>query len=201
VSGDVDPSTVTLEDISDIRKKVVDSVSLREAHRVIKIWWALWTVMAALKYCRAPEDPSSGLINNAERPRRASWHEGEAVRLAKEAWRLSYNGLAAVIAVSWDTQLSPVDVRGLTASQRTLDAHGVAFMLERAKTPAGPQWERYRAGLNALSMPISPALDSICTRKLRSSETGLGARIRRIRSAMISASSAQHCSGSTKRGL
>jgi hypothetical protein len=64
----------------------------------------------------------------------SSAREGEVVRLAKAAWRIGYRGLAAVIATSWDTQLSPVDVRSLTAAQAVTDASGLAFLIERAKT-------------------------------------------------------------------
>lgn len=35
------------------------------------------------------------------------------MRLVKAAWREWYHGLACIIAVSWDTQFSPVDVRTL----------------------------------------------------------------------------------------
>src|SRR5262245_23331000 len=52
VFGDCDPRTVTLENISAWRKAVEDTVSLREAHRVLKIWRALWKVAAALKDAR-----------------------------------------------------------------------------------------------------------------------------------------------------
>jgi hypothetical protein len=59
------------------------------------------------------------------------------VRVAKRAWRLGYHGLAAVIAVAWDTQLSPGDVRALRASQLARGAAGEAFFTERGKT-GGP---------------------------------------------------------------
>jgi len=42
--------------------------------------------------------------------------------------------LAAAMAVAWDTMLSPVDIRGLTAGQRARDATGTVFFLDRAKT-------------------------------------------------------------------
>jgi hypothetical protein len=42
VFGDVRPRSVTLEHISAFREKVERDVSRREAHRVIKIWRALW---------------------------------------------------------------------------------------------------------------------------------------------------------------
>lgn len=137
VFGDVKPSTVTLEHISAFRAIVAARVSQREAHRIIKIWRALWQVAAAMRYCDKNADPSSGVRNTEPAPRQATWSEGEVVRLTKAAWRAGYRGLAAVIAVAWDSQLSPVDVRRLTAAQRVRDAHGLAFLLDRAKTGRG----------------------------------------------------------------
>jgi len=52
----------------------------------------------------------------------------------KGAWRLGYFGLAAIIGVAWDTQLSPGDVRALRASQLARDASGTAWFTDRAKT-------------------------------------------------------------------
>lgn len=56
--GDVDPRTVTLEKISGWRKKIEGMVSLREAHRCVKIWRAIRKVSAALGYCVRDADPS-----------------------------------------------------------------------------------------------------------------------------------------------
>ncbi len=132
--GDVKPQTLTLEDLSAIRSEMERSISLREAHRVIKVWRALWLAMASLKYCEASKDPSLGIRNYAPMPRSAMWVEGEAVRLCKRAWRSRYYGLAAMIAVAWDTQFSPVDVRKLTASQLSSYDDLADFLVERAKT-------------------------------------------------------------------
>jgi hypothetical protein len=57
------------------------NVSLREAHRCIKIWRALWRVAAALKYCQRDADPSLGVRNVEPKPRQAVWEHGEVVRL------------------------------------------------------------------------------------------------------------------------
>jgi hypothetical protein len=38
----------------------------------------------------------------------------------KTAWRAGYHGLACIIAVAWDTQFSPVDVRTLAARHRAI---------------------------------------------------------------------------------
>lgn len=134
VFGDVKPSTVTLEHISAFRQIIATTVSQREAHRCIKIWRALWQVAAALKFCAKDADPSFGVRNTEPTPRSAAWSEGEVVRLVKAAWRSRYYGLAALISTGWDTQLSPVDLRGLTTSQSIQDAQGLAFVLARAKT-------------------------------------------------------------------
>ena len=92
VFGDCDPRTVTLEDIDAWRSMVEETVSLREAHRCIKIWRAMWGVSAAFGYCVRDADPSFGLINRAAKGRSATWSEGEAVRLFKRAWRDGYHG-------------------------------------------------------------------------------------------------------------
>jgi integrase len=107
--------------------------SLREAHRVLKIWRAMWKVTAALGYCVRDADPSLGVRNSAAAGRSSTWSDGEAARLAKRAWRMGYQGLAAIVAVAWDTQLSPGDVRALRASQMASGA-GQLFFTERGKT-------------------------------------------------------------------
>jgi hypothetical protein len=134
VFGDIDVRTVTLEDLSTWRKTIEETVSLREAHRCLKIWRALWKVAAAFGYCVRDADPSLGVRNRAPAGRAATWAEGEVVRLFKQAWRKGYHGLAAVIAIAWSTQLSPGDVRTLRASQLAKHASGAVFFTARGKT-------------------------------------------------------------------
>jgi hypothetical protein len=133
VFGDVNPRTVRLDHMSDWRKAIEDTVSLREAHRALKIWRAMWKVSAALGYCVRDADPSLGVRNSAAKGRDETWTEGEAARLFKRAWREGYYGLAGIIAVSWSTQMSPGDVRALRASQLA-KAGGTMFFAERGKT-------------------------------------------------------------------
>ena len=134
IFGDVNPRTISLGDLSRWRSHIARSTSLREAHRALKIWRALWKVVAAQGYCERNSDPSLAIRNEAPAPRQAIWTEGEVVRLCKAAWRSGYFGLAGVIAVAWDTQLSPVDVRGLQISQLAADKVGSLFLVDRAKT-------------------------------------------------------------------
>jgi hypothetical protein len=134
IFGERAPAAVRLEQMSAFRALVEREVSTREAHRCLKIWRALWRVAAAQGYCEAGADPSQG-VRNKEPPRRqAVWTDAEARRLVKTAWRAGYRGLAALIALAWDSSLSPVDVRRLTPTQRARDGQGDVFILARAKT-------------------------------------------------------------------
>src|SRR5215831_11730461 len=77
VFGDVDPRTVQPEQLLGLdqygepiglRVKVAERVSAVEAHRVIKVWRALWKKMAAMDYCKAEADPSFLFANTAPPP-------------------------------------------------------------------------------------------------------------------------------------
>ena len=132
--ADCDPKTVLPEQLFMLRTEVASRVSDSEAHRVIKVWRALWAKMAVMKLCPADQDPSRLFANSAPQPRQDVWAEGEAARLVKQAWRAGYRGLAALLAVAWDSQLSPVDARNLRVQDKRRDPIGTWFAVSRAKT-------------------------------------------------------------------
>jgi hypothetical protein len=133
--GDYDPLAVVSEDLLALRAKVAERVSESEAFRVIKVWRALWAKLAPLGYPVPPgSDPSLTFANSAPSPRQEVWPQHDVLRLVQRAWREGYYGLAALLAIAWDTMLSPVDVRSLTISQRGHDGHGAVFSIARAKT-------------------------------------------------------------------
>lgn len=136
VFGDLAPtsSEINLESFSLFRTHVRDTVSLREAHRVTKIWRALWGVLAAMQYCGGKADPAKGIRNVAPQARSARWTEGQVVRLALKAWKLGYRGMAVTIAIAWDTQFSPVDLRQLTVARMKGEGSGRYFDIGRAKS-------------------------------------------------------------------
>jgi hypothetical protein len=136
VFGHKNPRTVTLSMIAAFRDAVRDRYGVREAHRVIKIWRALWRVNALNKLCDLDADPSKGFENHAADGRNVFWLEAEAVALGNRAWDLGYHGLAALIGVMWDTQMSPVDVRTLRAlqMQTAIAGGGAMFFTKRTKT-------------------------------------------------------------------
>jgi hypothetical protein len=134
VFGSKDPRTVTLAMISAFRDAVQARHGVREAHRVIKIWRALWQVNAAGHFCDPNRDPSRGFANRAAEGRNVYWLEAEAVALSDRAWQMGFHGLAALIRVLWDSSMSPVDVRTLRASQMAISVDGAFFFTERAKT-------------------------------------------------------------------
>jgi hypothetical protein len=144
VFADCDPRTIQPEHFLAIDPKtgratglvpeVEGKVSVTERHRVIKVHRALWKKMAAMGLCDRNADPALTFANAAPPPRQEVWRHREVMKLVQRAWRENMRGLAAVIAVAWDTMLSPVDVRRLTAGQRAYDKGGSLFFLDRAKT-------------------------------------------------------------------
>jgi hypothetical protein len=117
VWGDVAPDTITFEQMSRWRAALEKQHGRDVAHKTLRVWRAFWPVMQGLKVARGV-DPSRGVRNTAPAPRYQRWSEGEAVRLVKGAWRHGHHGLACIIAVAWDTQFSPVDVRTLAERHR-----------------------------------------------------------------------------------
>jgi hypothetical protein len=115
-------------------------VSITERHMVIKVWRALWKRMGGMstegsrKFCDREADPSKSFANTPPKPRDQVWYRREVHKLVQAAWRNEYYGLAALMAVAWDSQLSPIDNRSLTLAQVRNDNIGIYFAVDRAKT-------------------------------------------------------------------
>jgi hypothetical protein len=144
IFAECDPSTVQPEhflaidpksgEASGLVPEIEAKVSITERHRAVKVWRALWKKMAAMNYCVLAADPSMSFSNTAPAPRQLVWRHWEVYKLVQRAWREGKRGLAAAIAVTWDTMLSPVDVRQLTSGRMQRDLGGAIFFLDRAKT-------------------------------------------------------------------
>jgi hypothetical protein len=134
--GDVAPDTITFEMMSKWRAALEKRHGRGVAHKILRVWRTFWKIMLGMKIARTA-DPSLGIRNRAPTPRWQRWSEGETVRLVKAAWRHGYKGLACIIAVAWDTQFSPVDVRTLAARHRAIIGGRLVFDRQaegRAKT-------------------------------------------------------------------
>ncbi len=151
VFGDVDPRTLDLVQLDrwyggDPNDPAVNGllqlIGVREAHRAMKIWRALWKVISTIKrpdgqtYCIKDADPSLGIRRKTPQARTAIWFEGEVVRLVKRGVRMGYVGAACALAVAWDTMLSPIDVVSLSKKKLAADAQGPLFDVDRTKTGA-----------------------------------------------------------------
>ncbi len=144
IFADCDPRTIQPEHFLDVNRntggatglvpEIEAKVSVTERHRVIKVHRALWKKMAAMGLCDKDADPALAFANAEPPPRQSVWQHREVMKLVQRAWREEKRGLAAVVAVMWDTMLSPVDVRGLTAGQKAYDREHAIFFLDRAKT-------------------------------------------------------------------
>lgn len=135
IFGDRPWREATLEQLDRWYASILAAKGVREAHRAMKIWRALYVVAAAM-HKTVEADPSRGIRRKTPKPRTAVWSEGEVVRLVKGAWRTSYHGLAALLAVAWDTQFAPIDCRTLTPSQMAINGGRTQFAVGRAKTGA-----------------------------------------------------------------
>lgn len=136
VFAEVRPDEVTMEDLSEWRAACEERYGRDAAHKAVKVWRSFWKVMEAMGYANKA-DPSLAIRNRAPRPRSDRYREGEVVRLAKAAWSNGYRGLACIIAVCWDTQFSPGDVRKLAPRHAALSDKGLIFDLTvdgRSKT-------------------------------------------------------------------
>ena len=198
--GDVDPKTVTWEQLFDpdlpgLRPLVAAKVSETEAHRVTKVWRRLWQYAATFKMCDADLDPSFVLPNSAPPPRQDVWLEAEARKLVKQAWRSGYHGLTALLAVAWDSQLSPVDARTLKASQRRSDAEGTWFETGGGPRQAERRWRPSPGALCAFWTPTSPSWAPSRSAPRPSSATGPAHPTPRTPWATTSAPYAPWCSG------
>jgi hypothetical protein len=129
--GDVNPNTITFDQMSRWRAALEKQHGRGVAHKTFRIWRALWTIMRGMKIARG-SDPSTGIRNRAPAARWQRWSEGETVRLVKTAWRRGYGGLACIIASAWDTQFSPVDVRTLARRHAVVIENGQLIFDRRA---------------------------------------------------------------------
>lgn len=121
--------------VKGLLPKVEKAVSKTERHRVVKVWRALWKKLQTFEIVPADrKDPSLAFSNSAPDPRQATWRHRETLILVQGAWRRGYYGLAALMAVTWDSMLSPGDARSITLGQGARDEFGQMFFLDRAKT-------------------------------------------------------------------
>lgn len=174
IFGASPPTEATFDDLDAWYSKLLADKSIATAHRAVKIWRALWRVVAAMNYCERERDPSLGIRRKTPTPRNQIWTEGEAVRLIKGAWRKDYEGLAVLLAIAWDTQFAPVDCRRLTPQQTIKTDVGVKFTVDRAKTGApaigtlGPRSQQlFAAYVATLGIDLLPAVPIVRNRSGR----------------------------------
>ena len=139
--GQRDPRSITQDELFELQQHVRATVGDHDAHNLIKIWRALWRRMGTLRcadgglLCDKVADPSTAFANPAPKGRTQIWLALEVRTFVERAWERGYYGLAAAVAVAWDTQFSPVDVCSLTPNHIKADGPGnFCFFKPRAKT-------------------------------------------------------------------
>ncbi|XIA63230.1 hypothetical protein ACFIOY_29045 [Bradyrhizobium sp. TZ2] len=149
--ADCDPRTIEPEhflridavtgETKGLVPEVERAVSITERHMVIKVWRALWKKMAGIKYCELCSAPSKSFANTPPEPRDQIWSRREVLKLVQFAWRNELYGLAAWMAVAWDSQLSPIDNRSLTLAHARRDQSASSSRWIEQK-PERPQLRR-----------------------------------------------------------
>ena len=124
--GDVNPNTITFDQMSRWRAALEKQHGRGVAHKTFRIWRALWTIMRGMKIAR-DLIPPLGYRNRAPAARWQRWSEGETVHLVKTASRNGYGGLACIIASASDTQFSPVDIRTLAQRHKLFENGRLIF--------------------------------------------------------------------------
>lgn len=169
VFGDQRADDVSFEDLDVWYHKIKARRGVGEAFRAMKIWRALYKVLASMKLASG-QDPSLAVLRETPKPRNQVWTEGEVVRFVKGAWRGGYRGLACIIAVAWDTGFAPVDARSLTPSDAFETETDWGFAIDREKTGVSvlgtlsARTQRliltYLDGLGATILPDAPLFRS-----------------------------------------
>ncbi|HEX3180347.1 MAG TPA: hypothetical protein VHR44_03655 [Beijerinckiaceae bacterium] len=133
--GDCAPDSITMKMIDEWRADIETVSGIDAAHKALKTFRAFWRVMQALRYTQLT-DPSKKVVNRAPRARHQRFGYGEAVRLAKGAWRAGYRGLACIIIVTWDSGFSPQDARTLRGKHKRLDGKTSRIFFDRTREAA-----------------------------------------------------------------
>lgn len=144
--GDCAPDSITMKMIDEWRADMETVSGIDAAHKALKTFRAFWRVMQAIRYTQLT-DPSKKVVNRAPRARHQRFGYGEAVRLAKGAWRAGYRGLACIIIVTWDSGFSPQDARTPLLGRTWGRAHGRVLSLPNANRRAlrpKPPSKRFR---------------------------------------------------------
>lgn len=134
VFGTVNPRTIKFEHVDRFYAALLEQKGVDLAYRALKHFRRLWTRMSSMGYCEKAADPSGGIRAINPEPRSEVWTYDEVRALTKTALRMGYPGLACIIAVAWDTSLSPGDVRHLSAANLEDSGGQLTFRLRRAKT-------------------------------------------------------------------
>lgn len=117
IFGDLHPKRVTFLHLDNWYETILEKKGDDFAWRCMKIWRALYNKMAAMKLCQPGADPSKAIRRKRPKARDETWLYEEYQQLVDRAWAEGYRGLACIVAVVWDTQFNPGDVRALTPKQ------------------------------------------------------------------------------------
>ena len=108
-----------------------DTGSVHKAARVMKDLRYLFN--RAIRQQLTPHNPALAVRVKQPPPRRQMWRADDVPTVIERAWTEGYYGVSVGVSILYDTSVSPVDLRKLTAN----DIHDDHTFLERSKSGRG----------------------------------------------------------------
>lgn len=154
--------------------------SLHKAALVMK-WWRYLYSYAMRRWPRViAQNPTLAVKIRHPKARRQVWEAAQVRAAIRRAWRRKWYGVAAAIALAYDTGLRPSDLREVTGRQLgadrvTLTPAKTAHLAGRDSERPFPVWpetialvERYKARLGLIIPADQPLLRSVSGRPFAS---------------------------------
>lgn len=126
---------LTVSDSEAFHRRIKRELSPSEAHRTLKIWRALLSVLE--KKHLVPRAPIGAVTNPMPAGRGQFWLSHEIQRLLRACKLLKWEAMGLLIRLAWETAMSPVDCRTFSISMLKEDRKGHYIERQRTKTKKG----------------------------------------------------------------
>lgn len=126
---------ITVADSETFHRRIKRELSPSEAHRTLKIWRALLSVLE--KKHLVDRAPIGAVTNPMPAGRGQFWLEHEIQRMLRACRLMKWDAMGLLIRLAWETAMSPVDCRTFSLSMLKEDRKGHYIERQRTKTKKG----------------------------------------------------------------
>ena len=121
---------ITVADSETFHRRMRKELSASEAHRTLKIWRALLSVLE--KKHLIAKAPIGNVNNPMPQGRHQFWLERDVQRMLRACRLLKWDDMSLMIRLAWETAMSPVDCRTFSIDMLREDRGG--WHVTRART-------------------------------------------------------------------